>query len=635
MAVTGPEAKLCDDQQHRFADAKLKAANDERAKGETRNLACLPPNQASQYADTRIRRTLSIMRAGIRLTLVIAALGVLYWPGVRHYWQVTKDPYFVPYDAAQYIPAFFKYDPKEPVPTTYAKEYYLNAICPLLYKWSTIIGAQFTDVRRFQLGMMYLAYVFFIVVVGRLGWVLRGAALSFTVVAFTLSAWIYIGLGFIGGAPRMYAYPLISLILYSLLRDRPILLAAAVVLGGLLYPMVGVIGGLCLASWMLLTPLSGNGLVSCWRLSRRLAMLALTGLLTLSALVPLISGAKPYGRRVTENDIAAYPESGPDGNYRVYDQLPYKIFGSEWTTYFAGPAYSHGDPIVPWLNVHRNLDSIALLFVLALTGLIVLIVSVHGLKVLAREDRSGSVARLISFFLVCGALHVIAWLAAPYLYIPTRYFMFSLPFIFTLIFPWSLYVLLGQVGRFQASDKLRSMVFLGIIGVYLAAFGGRGNVELSGSTVEDNTSRPVFDAIAKLPKDVVIAGWPVGPLRKLEYVTRRNAFLTGDLHQVLHLAFMQVMRQRMDALFDAYLSTNAEPLYRLRKEFGVTHLLVDTRDFTDPKHTPEYFAPWRARIPPRLAEIKGKEYLLNEALRKKAAVFNENGLVLLDLAKLP
>jgi hypothetical protein len=63
--------------------------------------------------------------------------------------------------------------------------------------------------------------------------------------------------------------------------------------------------------------------------------------------------------------------------------------------------------------------------------------------------------------------------------------------------------------------------------------------------------------------------------------------------------------------------------------------LVETRDFTDPKHTPEYFAPWRARIAPRLAEIKGKEYLLNEALQKKAAVFNQDGLILLELAKLP
>src|SRR5882672_9177020 len=98
------------------------------------------------------------------------------------------------------------------------------------------------------------------------------------------------------------------------------------------------------------------------------------------------------------------------------------------------------------------------------------------------------------------------------------YFMFSLPFFFTLMFPWSLYTLLGRVPQLQSSSKLRDIVFLGIIGFYLAAFGGRGNVEFSESAVEAKSSHPLFDKIAALPKDVMIAGWPVGQLRKVEYV---------------------------------------------------------------------------------------------------------------------
>ena len=276
-----------------------------------------------------------------------------------------------------------------------------------------------------------------------------------------------------------------------------------------------------------------------------------------------------------------------------------------------------------------------MLFALAVTGLIVLIVILRGMISVLREDHSGGGIRLISFFVVCGLLHIIAWLAAPYLYIPTRYFMFSLPFLITLIFPWSLYTLLGRVPQLQLQPQRRDVVFLVIIGTYLAAFGGRGNVELSTSSVEEIPSQRLFDTIAALPKDVVVAGWPLGALRKVEYVTRRNAFLTGDLHQVLHLTFMQVMRERMDALFEAYLSTDAAPLYRLRQGFGVTHLLIETHHFTDPKQPPEYFAPWRSRIAPRLAAIKGKEYLMNRSLHEKAAIFNQNGLILLDLAKLP
>ena len=227
-----------------------------------------------------------------------------------------------------------------------------------------------------------------------------------------------------------------------------------------------------------------------------------------------------------------------------------------------------------------------------------------------------------------------AWLARPYLYLPSRYLIFSLPFLITLIFPWSLYILLERVPRFQSSSKLRHIAFLGIISIYLMAFGGKGNVEFSSSLL-GKSSKPLFDSLAALPKDVTIAGWPGGAMQKVEYLTRRNAFLSKDIHQVLHLTFMKIMRQRMDAIFDAYFSTDAAPLYRLRQEFGVTHFLIETRDFTDPKHVPEYFAPWRARIGPRLAEIKGKEYLLNESLHNKASVFNQNGFILLDLAKLP
>jgi MFS family permease len=574
------------------------------------------------------------MRGSVKLFLVVLSLGVLFWPGIQRHWETANDPYFVPFDAAHVIPPFFKFDRNDPIPTNYVKEYYLNALSPFLYKWSIAIGARFADVRHFQLAMLYLTYVVFIGILGRLGWLLGGAALSFAVMALTVTAWIFIGLGFLGATPRMYAYPVIALILYALIRDRPRLLVVTVIVSGMLYPIVATIGGLCLASWMLLKPLSAQGSVSHWRRSHRLATVALTGFLTLAGLLPMWLDSQPYGRRVNATDIALYPEAGPDGNYRAYDQLPYKFFGNEWMTYFVGPMYSHGDPIAPWVNVHKKLDSMTLLFVLALMGLIVLVVICAGIRAVLKEDSSGAAVRLIGFFAVCGVLHVIAWLGAPYLYIPTRFFMYSLPFLITLIFPWSLYILLGRVPRLRSSANLHALTFLGIITVYLMAFGGRGNVEFAASS-EKQLFKPLADAITALPKDVLIAGWPAAEIRNVEYVTRRNVFFTAATHHVLHLTYMKIMRERMNAMFDAYLSVDAAPLVRLRQEFGVTHLLVDTRDFTEPAHAPEYFAPWRARIAPRLAEIKGKEYLMNGALQKKAAVFNQDGLILLDLAKLP
>src|SRR5215208_6883181 len=157
---------------------------------------------------------------------MILALGFLFSPGVQHHWKIAHDPYFVPFDAVQYIPSYFKYDSKEPIPTTYTKEYYLNVTCPILYRWVTKIGAQVADVRHFQVALTYLLYCLFIIIVGRIGWLLGGPVLSFAVMALSIEAWIFFGLGFVGGAPRMFAYPLIALIFYSFIQDRPMLLAS-------------------------------------------------------------------------------------------------------------------------------------------------------------------------------------------------------------------------------------------------------------------------------------------------------------------------------------------------------------------------------------------------------------------------
>ena len=213
--------------------------------------------------------------------------------------------------------------------------------------------------------------------------------------------------------------------------------------------------------------------------------------------------------------------------------------------------------------------------------------------------------------------------------------MFSLPLIVTFIFPWSLYLLVNRCSWFADSPKLRDFTFLAIIAVYLAAFGGRGNVEFEKGSMVAKSSQPLFETIAALPKNSLIAGWPYGEMKNIEYVTRRNALLTAQLHQVLHLGYVETMRQRMDALFDAYFSVEAAPLVRLRDQFGVTHLLIEAHHFTDPKRPPEYFSPWRSRIGPRLEAVRDNAYLMNQSLHQRAAVFNRNGLILLDLARLP
>ncbi len=563
-----------------------------------------------------------------KLVVILLTLGYLFAPGVAHHWQVARDPHFVPFDAVLNIPAFFKFDPRDPVPTTLLKEYHLDTMSPPLYKASLILGAHLTDVRAFQLVLMYLSYALFVALLGRMAWLLGGATLSFAVILFALTAWIFIGLGFIGGAARMYAYPAMAVVLYALLRDRPWLLVFTTIIGAALYPLIALIAGLCLAGWLLLPIYSRQGVVAQWSPRRRLITLALTGFIAVGCLMPILIDGQAYGRRLVAADVVNYPEAGSAGNYRPYDRQPYPLFGKETLTYYLGPMYSHGDPLVPQLNLHRNLTTTGALGALAAIGLAMLVVIIAGLRKILQSPQRAAAIRVGGFFLACTALHIISWLAAPYLYVPTRYFMFSLPFIITFLFPWALVALVGGTPRGRC-------IFLAVVALYAAALGTRGNVDFDKGSIVAKPARPLFAAIAALPKTSLIAGWPWGEIKNLEYATRRNVFLTAELHQVLHLGFVENMRQRMDASFEAYFAVDTAPLRRLRDQFGVTHFLVEARHFTDPKTPPKYFAPWHKRIAPRLAEVRSNAYLMNQSLHRSAALFNDNGLILLDLARLP
>ena len=71
--------------------------------------------------------------------------------------------------------------------------------------------------------------------------------------------------------------------------------------------------------------------------------------------------------------------------------------------------------------------------------------------------------------------------------------------------------------------RLRDCTFLAIMGVYLIAFGG-ANVEFEKGFIVAKSSQPLFAAIAALPKNSLIAGWPYGEMKNIEYAARRNVF---------------------------------------------------------------------------------------------------------------
>jgi hypothetical protein len=90
------------------------------------------------------------------------------------------------------------------------------------------------------------------------------------------------------------------------------------------------------------------------------------------------------------------------------------------------------------------------------------------------------------------------------------------------------------------------------------------------------------------------------------------------------------MRRRMEALIDAYFAADPTPLLRLRREFGVTHLLVNRAHYDNARLS--YFAPFGQRIASARRAAGVRPETLQQA--PAAAVFEERLLTLLDLDRI-
>jgi hypothetical protein len=166
------------------------------------------------------------------------------------------------------------------------------------------------------------------------------------------------------------------------------------------------------------------------------------------------------------------------------------------------------------------------------------------------------------------------------------------------------------------------------VAVLLFLLGGNVPSRIGGS-IDLPKQEPLFDYIAALPPETLVAGWPKGTMDRIPYAARRRALVTLETHQAFHDVYLLEMRRRMRALVDAYFATSVEPILSLRDEFGVTHLLVERAHFGP--RPPSYFRPFDRWIAVRRAEARGKEFELPKRI-KESRVFSHRQTVLLDLS---
>jgi hypothetical protein len=558
--------------------------------------------------------------------LVLGALGFVYGPTLAMHVSRGFDPHILNEDARQQIYPFFRYADSLLFPNDYIADYYL-ACLPLGFRALYTISAPLIDPAVSNKIVMYLMLLITVsglgVVANRLG----GKVAAWAAMSLALGASLYIDrMG--GGLPRAFGFPILAWALVALSYGRTKWLAALVWLGACFYPVAGVVVGLATAFLVLLLPASDRGDASDWDLRRRLRFLTVVAGVSIALLLPTVVTSSKYAPVVTADDLTEYPEAGPSGRYSPGSRAPYGSFFDNASGAMARGFVGAGRPLVEpafeWAKddvppESRSSSHQSILIVIAVFSV------VGWLFFVASSDAA---RRVLMLGLAAFIGYSLARLVPPYLYLPTRYADYAMPLLAVLMASTSV------AGFFSLRDKLgggtkgafREGATLVFCLFTLAMIGGRGSSQ-AGLSVEIRKP-PLYDAIAELPADAVIAGWPFTAIENVPYVARRTAFLTFETHQAFHRQYLDEMRERMRALIDATLATSNDPLIRLRDEHGVTHMLVYLPHLRGGRLT--YFKPFDEWIAQARQASTGKPLSLRN-LVEHHAIYDDGTYALVDL----
>jgi hypothetical protein len=550
----------------------------------------------------------------IRSCVTILGITVLTWiygPSLISHFHNSANPFIFNDDARAWIVPF--------VVTDYATEYHWTLL-PIGFKAFYQIVAFVADPVAVSKVLPY--FLLFAVVggvwaaAGQLG----GVAASISAAALCLSSGVFLDL-MAGGLPRAFAFPLVAAAAVALILGRTLWLAAIVVISSAFYPPVAVVTGLAL-SFEALTPSAPHRKEPRdWTIRHRIVLVAATALCAGLILMPGFI-AKGYGPRVTSDDLAAYPEAGPDGRYGMENRAD----GTNlWIDLRQATRETLKGAGQPW---SYRLHAVSEKWDFSL-DIVVLVLTTFGLGSLA--VRTPAARRLLLLIVAAIAAHTAAHLFAPYLYLPQRYVVYTIPILIVVGLPIAAGHIATLFRRLPGGPWMPSVATLAITAGCLALLGGHGD-EWGGLTVDHRKDARVFEFLTGLPDRAVVAGWPDGGIiDSVPYITRHPAFMTYETHQAFHRGYLDHMRYRMHALIDAVFAIDALPLVNLRDACGVTYLIVDRRYYGS--SPPTYFEPFDAWI--RAAEERGRIAGFEVPRQFEAAtVFSQGTLVVLDLRKL-
>lgn len=563
------------------------------------------------------------LRTGI-LLLAWTVLAGAYAPALVRHMRKAADPLILHDDARHWVVPFFQYADPDLFPNDYIADYHL-VNSPVGHRAVYRLAAVWMDPVAVSRALPFIQFAVFLAALVWCAWKIGGGPGAWATCALTLSGYLFF-YRMSGGTARSWAFPLTGLAAVLLVSGRTAWLPLLAFATSLLYAPMAILLWLtaCLAEaqrWFRNRKNPG-------RSRMLLSALLLLAAMALSLTILLLSQPKDYGSRLGAADIAEYPEWGPQGRYGFDDRPPY-------LNVFAGIGDAFGRSLQgdspAWLPAVRNHILAGSVYgrpstlLIAVTGLLGLVTVVGGFLLARRNAR----VRRLGWLLAASALaYIAARITAPLLYHPHRYVIYTIPVVTLILLPAAVAELTNCFLKWPA--RLRPVPVMLAAVLVLAFLGGRGG-GTDALEIDASAQRELYAAVAALPRNAVVAGWPDGAMDNIPWLTRRSVFLNRESHEVLHRAYADEMRRRMNLFTDAYFAVQPEPLLRLRDEAGVTHLLLERKHFN--QNAPTYFEPFNSGIASAHARMReqGSAALRYEAT---AAVYRDDAFVLLDLSKL-
>jgi hypothetical protein len=508
--------------------------------------------------------------------LALLALVALYGPSLLQHVVRSADPAAWTADATQHVAPYVAPQPAADAPAGYIDRYFV-ACHPVGYRALYQAWSAWADPRQLSKGLPYLLLLATLAGLAAAACRWGGVPAGLAVMLLALSADAPLS-RMVGGLPRSFAFPLLAGLLAAAVHGRLRLLAGLSVVAMALYPVVAVPGLLSLAMIALLLPAADRGEAADWSLRRRLLLVALAGLAALGLALPTLRATVPFGPALMAADLAQFPEAGPGGRLQEEDRVTYARPLSRCLSEVLPRTYRvRGEPWVPgavtWLYQRNAAGATPRaegffigLGVLSLAGL------VRG------AGRDAGVRRMLALLLAALVGYLLARLAAPRLFLPERHVAYSLP-VFALVLPVVSAALLWPRRAGWAAALAAAVI--------LVCSGGRV-LPRNGFDRPYDGQDTWMRAVAHLPPDALLAGWPpvVDPV---PYLTGRRVLLSRETALPYHRAFTLELRRRTEALARAYFATSPGPLQALRDEFGVTHLVVYRPHFDRPPQLPPPF----------------------------------------------